>query len=173
MLGLAQPLMALPAVPESCMASDVDGRTVEAKRILLVDDYPDALEMWGLYLRSCGYDVVTAENGIAAVEMALSTPLDLIVMDLELPGLSGFEAARRLRQDARTADLPLIAATGYSHLKQLDQARHAGFDAVMVKPCDPGLLVAEIERQLRGRAEPVPAFPEEPGATDIAEKPSR
>jgi two-component system, cell cycle response regulator DivK len=153
------------------MTSDLDGRRVEAKRILLVDDYPDALEMWGLYLRSLGYDVVTAENGIAAVETALAAPLDVIVMDLELPGLSGFEAARRLRQDARTAHLPLIAATGYSHMKQLDQARDAGFDAVVVKPCDPGVLVAEIERQLRERRLTSLAAPsDEPGLSGVPEK---
>lgn len=155
------------------MTSDGESRRVEAKRILLVDDYPDALEMWGLYLRSVGYEVVTAANGLTAVEIALSTPLDLVVMDLELPGLSGFEAARRLRQDARTADLPLIAATGYSHLKPLDQARHAGFDAVVVKPCDPGVLMAEIERQLRARLATPAAPPDEPRVSDIAEKPQR
>ncbi len=119
---------------------------VHRTRILLVDDYPDALEMWGLYLRSQGYDVVTADDGLLAVEMALATHADVIVMDLELPGITGFEAARRLRQDPRTRDTPLIAATGYSHTKQLDQARQAGFDSIIVKPCDPGALLAEIER---------------------------
>lgn len=115
-------------------------------RILLVDDYPDALEMWGLYLRSMGYDVQTADDGLTALEMALAVVPDVIVMDLELPGITGFEAARRLRQHARTARVPLVAATGYSHVKQLDQARSAGFDSIIIKPCDPGTLVAEIER---------------------------
>lgn len=133
------------------MNSPPDERTVEPKRILLVDDYPDALDMWGLYLRSVGYEVVTADNGIEAVELAISRPPDVIVMDLELPGQSGFDAARQLRQDPRTASLPLIAATGYSHTKQLDQARAVGFDAIVVKPCEPAMLVAEIERQLDER----------------------
>ncbi len=128
-----------------------NGRTVEPKRILLVDDYPDALEMWGLYLRSVGYDVITADDGLKAVDLAASSSPDVIVMDLELPGLSGFDAARRLRQDARTAMLPLIAATGFSHAKQLEQARLAGFDAIVVKPCEPAVLVAEIERRLSDR----------------------
>lgn len=117
-----------------------------ATRVLLVDDYPDALEMWGLYLRSLGYDVVTADDGLTGLEMALASVPDVIVMDLELPGITGFEAARRLRQHGRTASVPLIAATGYSHVKQLDQARSAGFDSIIIKPCDPGALVAEIER---------------------------
>jgi two-component system cell cycle response regulator DivK len=119
---------------------------VQRTRILLVDDYPDALEMWGLYLRSQGYEVTTADDGLTAVEMALADRADVIVMDLELPGITGFEAARRLRQDPRTSRTPLIAATGYSHLRQLEQARQAGFDSIIVKPCEPGALVAEIER---------------------------
>ena len=122
------------------------------KRILLVDDYPDALEIWGLYLRSIGYDVDTAEDGLAAVELAHRFHPDIIVLDLELPGITGFEAAVRLRSAADTRDIPLIAATGYSHVKLLDQARECGFDSTVVKPCEPAGLVAEIERLLQ-RAE--------------------
>ena len=118
------------------------------KRILLVDDYPDALEVWGLYLRSLGYDVVTADNGLDAVERAHLYLPDLIVLDLELPGISGFEAALRLRASEETADIPLIAATGYSQVRQLDRARESGFDSIIVKPCEPAALANEIERLL-------------------------
>jgi CheY-like chemotaxis protein len=121
---------------------------VAQKRILLVDDYPDALEIWGLYLRSMGYDVVEAGDGLKAVEEAHRLKPDIIVLDLELPGITGFEAAIRLRQSPDTRDIPLIAATGYSQVQQLDQARAAGFDAIVVKPCEPAALVAEIERFL-------------------------
>lgn len=124
------------------------------KRILLVDDYPDALEIWGLYLRSMGYQVETAEDGLTAVEHAHRLHPDIIVLDLELPGITGFEAAVRLRRADDTRGIPLIAATGYSHVKQLEQARDCGFDSIVVKPCEPAALVAEIERLLeraRGR----------------------
>ena len=124
-----------------------------SKRILLVDDYPDALEIWGLYLRVQGYTVDTAEDGLAAVEQATRLVPDLIILDLELPGITGFEAARRLRHSHRTHHIPLIAATGYSHVKQLDQARACGFDSVVVKPCEPAALVAEIERLLANQDE--------------------
>jgi CheY-like chemotaxis protein len=117
-------------------------------RILLVDDYPDALEIWGLYLRAQGYEVETAEDGLAAVDRAHKYAPDIIVLDLELPGITGFEAAVRLRSSAETRDIPLIAATGYSHVKQLNQARASGFDSIVVKPCEPAALVAEIERLL-------------------------
>ena len=70
------------------------------------------------------------------------------MLDLELPGLTGFEAAKRLRANPETAAIPLIAATGYSHERQLALARQSGFDAVVVKPCDPDMLVQEIERLL-------------------------
>jgi CheY-like chemotaxis protein len=124
---------------------------VPPKRILLVDDYPDALEIWGLYLRALGYDVETADDGLQAVELAHRSHPDIIVLDLELPGITGFEAAVRLRQSSDTAAIPLIAATGYSHVKQLDQARESGFDSIVVKPCEPATLVAEIERLFQKR----------------------
>jgi CheY-like chemotaxis protein len=72
----------------------------------------------------------------------------VIVLDLELPGITGFEAAVQLRRGRDTASIPLIAATGYSHVKQLNQARASGFDSIMIKPCEPAALVAEIERLL-------------------------
>jgi len=118
----------------------------DGKHILIVDDYADALDIWAIYLTAAGYRVSTAIDGASAIAKAHQLLPDLIVLDLELPGISGFEAARALRGDPETADIPLIAATGYSHLRQLDLAREVGFDAVVVKPCDPDMLLAEIER---------------------------
>jgi two-component system, cell cycle response regulator DivK len=117
--------------------------------LLIVDDYPDALDVWGVYLRAEGFNVLTASDGQSAFDEAVRAKPDVIIMDLELPGKSGFEVARDLRARADTREIPLIAATGYSHAKQLELARASGFDAVMVKPCDPQSLVAEIRRLLR------------------------
>lgn len=119
-----------------------------SKRVLLVDDYPDALEIWGLYLRSIGYTVETAEDGLTAVELAHKHHPDIIVLDLELPGISGCEAAMRLRETPDTATIPMIAATGFSQSRQVAQARDAGFDSIMIKPCEPAALAAEIDRLL-------------------------
>lgn len=116
--------------------------------ILIVDDYPDALDIWTIYLRALGYQVSTAADGVTAIAKAEQLQPDLVVLDLELPGISGFEAARRLRRNPATHDIPLIAATGYSHHRQLSMAREAGFDQVMVKPVVPEALVEEIERLL-------------------------
>ena len=115
---------------------------------MIVDDYADALDVWAIYLQSMGYRVSTAADGLTAVAKGEELLPDLIVLDLELPGLTGFEAAKRLRANPDTASIPLIAATGYSHARQLDLARQSGFDTVVVKPCDPDLLVLEIERLL-------------------------
>ena len=125
------------------------------KHILIVDDYPDALDIWAIYLRAMGYEVSTAGDGAAAIAQAEKLLPDVIVLDLELPRVSGFDVARRLRANPETEHIPLIAATGYSHAKQLDRAREAGFDQIVIKPCDPDFLVEEIERQLQLVDEPV------------------
>jgi CheY-like chemotaxis protein len=123
------------------------------KHILIVDDYPDALDIWELYLRSLGYRVSTASDGAEALVQARHLLPDLIVLDLELPLVSGFDVARQLRASSDTQSIPLIAATGYSHKQQLDRAREAGFDHIVVKPCEPDVLVHEIERLLRSAAQ--------------------
>jgi two-component system, cell cycle response regulator DivK len=126
------------------MESSVEPMTM-SKRLLLVDDYADALEMWAIFLRSSGYDVITAKTGLEAIERAESTRPDLVLLDLQLPVMSGVEAARRLRASKATAHIPLIAVTGFSQTKEHDEARQAGFDRVIVKPCEPAALLAEVE----------------------------
>ena len=120
--------------------------------ILLVDDYPDAVDVLALFLRGEGFEVLTASDGEDALAQAQRNRPDLIVMDLEMPIMSGYEVASRLRSNQDTAEIPLIAATGHSHSRQLDEAIAAGFNAVVVKPCDPDHLVREIRRLLAGDA---------------------
>ena len=121
---------------------------IRGKHVLIVDDYADALDVWSIYLKAMGCHVSTAADGQSAVALAERVLPDVIVLDLELPGISGFEAARRLRRNPLTHDIPLIAATGYSHARQITMAYEAGFDRVTVKPLDPDVLVEEIERLL-------------------------
>jgi two-component system, cell cycle response regulator DivK len=122
-----------------------------ASTILIADDYPDALDVWEVYLRAEGFEVLTATDGQEALSRATEAHPDLVVMDLEMPGYSGFEVARMLRSRADTRAIPLIASTGHSHAPQLEEARRCGFDAVLVKPCDPDTLVGEIRRLLAAR----------------------
>ncbi len=114
--------------------------------ILVVDDYPDTLDVWTVSLQAAGFDVVTAVDGLTALAMAEALLPDLVVLDLELPGRSGYDVATSLRQNPATRHIPLIAATGFSHEAQLARARRAGFDVIVIKPCDPGELIAHIHR---------------------------
>ena len=127
-------------------------------RILLVDDYPDALDVWSLYLTMCGFEVVTACDGLAALDVAQRERPDLAILDLELPGISGLELARRLRADGTRPTIPLIAVTGHSQPARLEEARRAGFDLVRTTPCDPDKLCADI-RRLLAESEEGPSVP--------------
>jgi two-component system phosphate regulon response regulator PhoB len=125
--------------------------------ILLVDDYADALPAWEIFLQAEGFDVLTASTGPEALSTVSASSPDLVVLDLALPGLSGCDVARTLRSAVATQHIPLIAATGFSDAVQLEQARLAGFDTVLVKPCDPTELAARIRELLTGPAQPAPS----------------
>lgn len=112
--------------------------------VLLVDDYPDALDVWEIFLTAAGCQVMTAGDGAQALEIARTQRPDVIVMDFQMPGLSGPSVAEALRQDSATAQIPLIAVTG--RRVELAEARRLGFAALIVKPCEPEALLAEIRR---------------------------
>ena len=124
----------------------------ENARVLLVDDYPDAREMYTEYLEFSGFDVIQAGNGQEALERAADSAPDIILMDLSLPVMDGWEATRRLKADAKTADIPVVALTGHALAGISEGARRAGCDAFVTKPCLPEDLVTEIRRVLDGRA---------------------
>jgi two-component system cell cycle response regulator DivK len=117
-------------------------------RVLLVDDYPDARDMYGEYLEYCGYDVIQASNGIEALERAFEHQPDIILMDLSLPVMDGWEATRRLKANHRTASIPVVALTGHALAGIFEGAQQAGCDAFVTKPCLPEDLVKEIKRVL-------------------------
>jgi two-component system cell cycle response regulator DivK len=117
-------------------------------RVLLVDDYPDAREMYSEYLQFSGFDVVEAANGIEALQSALDRRPDIILMDLSLPVMDGWEATRRLKADDRTASIPVVALTGHALAGISEGAKRAGCDAFVTKPCLPEDLVKEIRKVL-------------------------
>ena len=117
-------------------------------RVLLVDDYPDAREMYSEYLAFSGFDVVEAGNGIEALQRAVDMTPDIILMDLSLPVMDGWEATRRLKADQRTASIPVVALTGHALAGISDGALKAGCDAFVTKPCLPEDLVKEIRKIL-------------------------
>ena len=116
--------------------------------ILVVDDYEDAREMYAEYLRFCGFRIAEARNGNEALDQAFTLMPDLILMDLSLPGMDGWEATRQLKADERTRQIPVVALTGHALAGASEGAKRAGCDSFVTKPCLPDDLVVEVRRML-------------------------
>ena len=127
--------------------------TRDRQLVLVVEDYQDAREMYAAYLQFSGFEVAEAANGVEAVEKAVELLPDIVLMDLALPRMDGWEATRRLKADARTRHIPVVALTGHALAGHAEGAREAGCDSFVTKPCLPDALVAEI-RRLLDRPEP-------------------
>src|SRR4026209_1197924 len=140
----------------------------ESPLVLVVEDYQDAREMYAAYLQFSGYRVAEATNGLEAIEKTLELLPDIILMDLALPKMDGWEATRRLKSDERTKDIPIVALTGHALAGFAEGARVAGCDAFVTKPCLPDALVAEIQRMLAARAEAEAASAKKSGKTGRA-----
>jgi CheY-like chemotaxis protein len=119
-----------------------------APLILVVDDYQDAREMYAEYLQFSGFRVAEAKNGNEALEKAFELCPDLILMDLSLPGMDGWEATRLLKSDERTRHIPVVALTGHALAGASEGAKKAGCDSFVTKPCLPDDLVVEVRRML-------------------------
>ena len=125
--------------------------TEQGPLILVVDDYEDAREMYAEYLRFCGFRVAEARNGNEALDQAFTLMPDLILMDLSLPGMDGWEATRQLKADERTRQIPVVALTGHALAGASEGAKRAGCDSFVTKPCLPDDLVVEVRRMLNAR----------------------
>jgi len=123
--------------------------------VLVVDDFQDNREMYAEYLAYCGFRVIEAKNGKEAIEQAFAQSPNVIIMDLSLPVMDGWEATRRLKADGRTRSIPVIALTGHALSGHSKGALDAGCDAFVAKPCLPDQLVLEIKRML-GTSAPAP-----------------
>lgn len=131
------------------------GAETKKALVLVVDDFADNREMYSEYLSFSGYDVIEAKNGKEAIEAALERLPDIIIMDLSLPVMDGWEATRRLKADEKTRRIPVVALTGHALAGHSKGARDAGCDSFLAKPCLPDQLVAEIKRMLElGKAGP-------------------
>lgn len=117
--------------------------------ILIVDDNLDAREMYGMYLEHEGFRWAEAANGQDAIQKTRDAQPSLILMDATMPGMDGWEAARRLKQDAATRDIPLIMLTAHAFQEHRQRAADAGADGFLAKPVLPDQLAVEIRRVLK------------------------
>jgi two-component system cell cycle response regulator DivK len=120
--------------------------------ILLVDDCPDDTSMYAGHLVGAGFRIIMAENGSRAVCLALSEAPDLIVMDLEMPVISGWDAVRLLRGDERTRSIPIIALSGFYDAPSVMRAISAGCIRFVPKPCVAAELESIVRSALAGEA---------------------
>jgi two-component system cell cycle response regulator DivK len=117
--------------------------------VLLVEDDQEGRRLYTEWLTEAGFRVEQAHNGLQALERAFGSQPDVVVTDLDIPGIDGFELTRRLKQDPRTCDIPVLAITGYApYASDPVRALRAGCDAVLPKPCSPDDLETAIRSLL-------------------------
>ena len=116
--------------------------------VLIVQDTADARTLYDEYLEFCGFRVRTAADGIQGMQAAQSERPDIILVDLPLPLTDGWEAIRRLRADARTAAIPIVAVSTYLTGDEPARAREAGADVCLTKPCVPSQVARAIRALL-------------------------
>ena len=127
------------------------GENRRGPSVLIVEDDRDGRLLLVEWLEQAGFRVAQAHNGLQALERAVELPPDVVVTDLNIPGIDGFELTRRLKQDPRTRDVPVLAVTGYAAFAaDPDRAHRAGCDAVLEKPYSAADLEAAIRRILDG-----------------------
>ena len=139
------PLLPAALVPEAFAPAGIDAAP-HARRLLLVDDSVDAAEALSLLLETLGHDVRTANDPWTALELADAFDPQVIILDIGLPGMDGFELARTIRGKPRTARALLIALTGYGQARDRQLSREAGFDHHFVKPVSVNEIQEVIER---------------------------
>jgi CheY-like chemotaxis protein len=123
--------------------------------VLIVDDYEDNREMYSQFLQFAGMRVAEAANGKEALSKTTELMPDLIVMDLSLPGVDGWQATRMIKEDPKTRDILVLALTGHALEGASEGAKAAGCDGFLTKPCLPEDLCREIQRMLAAaRARP-------------------
>jgi DNA-binding response OmpR family regulator len=143
--------MTVPVQAQKSVASEGD-KTTTARRVLVVDDNRDAAESLAVFLQLGGHTVKTAYDGIEAIEAAESFRPDLILLDIGMPNLNGYEACRRIRDTAWGKNMTVIAQTGWGQEDDKRRTRDAGFDDHLVKPVDP-ISVMKLVAALNDRDE--------------------
>jgi two-component system, cell cycle response regulator DivK len=119
--------------------------------VLIVEDDPETRRFYQSIFEDGGFRIEQAHNGLQALQKAVDALPDLILTDIAVPGIDGIELCRRLRADARTRSIPVLAVTGYGDRHYPDRVIHAGANQVLIKPCGPDVLVTEARKLLSSR----------------------
>ena len=119
-----------------------------SKRILVVEDHEDNRQILRDLLGNAGFQMIEAETGEAGLTAAAAHTPDLILMDIQLPGIDGYEVTRRLKADPVLRSIPIIVVTSYALSGDDAKARAAGCDAYVTKPFSPRQLLAKIKEYL-------------------------
>lgn len=123
---------------------------IQKSLILIVDDFRDDREMYSHYLSRCGFRISLASDGQEAVDKALELLPDLVLMDLGLPQMGGWEAIRQLKANEKTKHIPVVVLTARAFVS----AAAVGGDGCLIKPCPPADLLVEVVRVLEKHAKP-------------------
>ena len=142
--------MTLPCLGDTVEAAADEGggslpAATVARRILVVDDNVDVVETTTMLLTLSGHQVRSAKDGLQALHVAGEFMPDVVLLDIGLPLMDGYEVARRLRQMPGTAGALLVALTGYGQQGDRERGKDAGFDGHMLKPVDPHALARMID----------------------------
>jgi CheY-like chemotaxis protein len=139
-----------PQVPAGAPSAQESKTDPASRRVLVVDDYEDNRDLYSEYLGYVGFDVAVAANGEDALSQATDGQPDVILMDLSLPLMDGWEAIKRLKEDPRTRSIPVIAITGHVMPDHVARAKEAGCDDFCAKPC----LPEDVEQRIRKLLKP-------------------
>jgi two-component system cell cycle response regulator DivK len=120
------------------------------KRILIAEDNPASREFLTELLGAQGFEVIVTEDGESALQRVKQEPPDLVLLDIQMPGMDGYEVLRRLRADKATAALKIVACTAYAMAGDEDKALAAGFDGYITKPIRAAALRQQIQKLFDG-----------------------
>jgi CheY-like chemotaxis protein len=124
------------------------GAQRERPVVLIAEDQQELRQLYAEHLTMSGFDVIEAVNGAEAIDLTSSRLPDVILMDLSMPVVDGWEATKRLRADIRTKHIPVVALTAHDGSGELERATSAGCDWFVPKPCPPAALITEVRRIL-------------------------
>ena len=117
--------------------------------ILIIEDNEQNLYLTTFILEKQGYSVLQAGNGPRGIELAQHQSVSLILLDIQLPGMDGYEVARRLRSEEKTKDTPIVAVTSYAMVGDRERVLEAGCSGYIEKPINPETFLGEIEEHLK------------------------